>query len=211
MKFIKILLQFIFPSKFILNRIRKNDGIILSFDDGPHPIHTPIILDELAKRDIKAAFFVTGSELEKYPDLGKRIIAEGHLLGNHTYEHLNVKNVRFSDYKKSIIATEQIIMNISSSKHRFCFRPPYSAFSLKLIWYVLTTNYSIFNWTVDSRDSFIINRNELVDHVDNLDLRNGDVLLFHEDYKQTVAALPEIIDNIEARGINIHSQMDILF
>lgn len=109
MAYIKKILQIIFPRKFILNRLNGSEGVVLSFDDGPHPVHTPLILDELSRRNIKAAFFATGSELEKYQDLGRRIVDEGHLLGNHTYDHLDVKKVRFSRYKKSLIRSEKLL------------------------------------------------------------------------------------------------------
>lgn len=204
MDFIKHLLQKLFPGKFILERVAGVPGIVLSFDDGPHPLHTPIILDELSRRNIKAVFFVTGSELEKYPELGRRIIAEGHFLGNHTFEHLNVKDVNFSDYKKSIDKTEEIISRINDKDYKKLFRPPYSAFSLKLIWYVLTSNYLLFNWNIDSRDSFISDAQELLDYVVSLDFKEGDVLLFHEDYKHTVTALPEILDALRCHDYSFN-------
>lgn len=64
--------------------------IALTFDDGPHPTYTPLLLDGLAKRKVKATFFITGENAEAYPELVKRMQEEGHLIGNHTYSHIQL-------------------------------------------------------------------------------------------------------------------------
>lgn len=196
---IKKVLEFVFRRNFILSRFN-DGGISLTFDDGPHPINTPVILDELLKRNIKVAFFVTGCELEKYPDLGKRIVAEGHLLGNHTYDHINISEVPFAEYITSIEKAELVIGQFRAGKDRKLFRPPYSSFSFSLLCYVVTKSFLLFNWSLDSRDSFIKNSSDLIDYVNSMSIINGDILLFHDDYSQTAAALPTIIDDLLKKG-----------
>ena len=197
---IKYVLQRLFPNSFILGRIRKCDGVILTFDDGPHPKHTPLILAELARREIKAVFFVSGIELEKYPELGRLIVEQGHLLGNHTFEHPDIKHCSLTEYKQSVNRAEQLIeLACSGRDYRRLFRPPYSSFSLEMLSYFFFSDYLLLNWNVDSRDSFILNADELVEYVSSLPIRSGDILLFHEDYAQTVAALPAILEFFQSR------------
>ena len=163
-----------------------------------------MILKELAKRDIKAIFFVLGCKLEEYPELGHLIIEHGHLIGNHTYEHLNIKKCSYGEYKRSIEKAEKYISSIySHSNYRLLFRPPYGSFSIRQLFYVLFSKYLLINWTIDSRDSFILKASDLLKYCKKIEMRNGDILLFHEDYCQTVEALPEILDHIYQKGFKI--------
>ena len=197
---IKASLQFLFPKSFIFVKVKNFNGIILSFDDGPHPVHTPLILEELKKRSIKAVFFVTGCELEKYPELGRRIVADGHLLGNHTYEHVGVDKCCFKDYRLSIEKADSLIRSIVPLSDSKLFRPPFSKVSIELLWFMLFSDYKLFNWTQDSRDSFIPYPEQLMDYNRKLPIVNGDILLFHEDYEHTVCALPKLLDYFQESG-----------
>lgn len=194
---LKSFLQSCFKQKIIFNRLPVN-GLVLTFDDGPHPIHTPIIIDTLAKRGINAIFFVTGKELEQYPEMGRLIVQHGHILGNHTYEHLDLRKCDFNEYLRSIKKTYEIISLFQSPEKRI-FRPPYGSLSLRLITAIVSSKSILMNWTVDSRDSFIKEDARLVNYVKTLPITQGDILLFHEDYPQTMRALPEIIDHLTAR------------
>lgn len=200
-KIIKYFLSKTCPHSFVLGRVEKLHGLVLTFDDGPHPTNTSDILQTLAERNIKAIFFVTGCQLKKYPELGRKIVEYGHLIGNHTYDHLNIKKCTYSEYKKSIEKTEEnISLLYSDRKYQKLFRPPFSSFSIRLLVYIFFSRYLLVNWTIDSRDSFILQADSLVKYVNNLKLCNGDILLFHEDYSQTVEALPEILDHIQDQG-----------
>ena len=197
---IKTLLQFIFPTSFVFGRIKELNGIVLTFDDGPHPVHTPRILDILKKRNIQVVFFVTGSELAKFPALGEKIVADGHLLGNHVYDHMGVDECTFREYQLSIEKADNLINNIDSLEKAKLFRPPYSKISIKLLFFILFSKYTLFNWTIDSLDSFIHSKEELLDYCQKLSIVNGDILLFHEDYEHTVSALPKLLDYFQESG-----------
>ncbi len=190
--FIKKLIQSFFPSSIYLSKTKFN-GIIISFDDGPHPQHTPHILSTLSKKNIKGIFFVTGKELEKYPEMGKLIVQHGHMLGNHTYEHLDLKKCPFDEYIHSIENTYRTISSFQDAKIKI-FRPPYGRFSLKLLSYIVSSKTIMMNWTVDSRDSFIRDPEKLTTYVKSLPVNPGDILLFHEDYAHTMTALSQIIE-----------------
>ena len=111
------IIQQLFPSIHWRGKLR-GKSIFLSFDDGPDPDSTPVILDLLKQYDIKASFFCLGVQAEKYPDLLARIQAEGHLIGNHGYAHLNGWKSSFSEY----IANVERGARLLGSRY---FRPPY--------------------------------------------------------------------------------------
>ena len=106
---------------------KESQHIALTFDDGPNPRTTPIILEELRKRKIKATFFLVGEKVEKHPELAKRIVEEGHDIGNHSYTHINLANLDKQGVKKEIEFTQGIIKK-TTGKRPVLFRPPYGTY-----------------------------------------------------------------------------------
>src|SRR5688500_18549453 len=111
------------------NYSRHSNKIYLTFDDGPHPVATPFVLDTLRKYNAKATFFCIGKNVAAYPDIYKRILDEGHSTGNHTFNHLNGWKTPDNEYIKNIAqARKYIDSNL--------FRPPYgriTKFQLRLL------------------------------------------------------------------------------
>jgi peptidoglycan/xylan/chitin deacetylase (PgdA/CDA1 family) len=97
---------------------RREKKIYLSFDDGPHPVATPFVLDQLKKYNAKASFFCIGKNVAAYPSLYSRILEEGHTVGNHTQDHLNGWKTTTDDYLRNVKAAEKWIKS-------GLFRPPY--------------------------------------------------------------------------------------
>ena len=89
--------------------------VALTFDDGPHPVCTPQLLDGLKKRDVKVTFFVTGENVESYPEIVKRASEDGHLIGNHTFHHVQLTAANSDDFKKEIISTNDIIQEVTGN------------------------------------------------------------------------------------------------
>ena len=104
--------------------------VALTFDDGPHPVCTPQLLDGLKKRDVKVTFFVTGENVESYPEIVKRASEEGHLIGNHTFHHVQLTAANSDDFKKEIISTNDIIQEVTGKETSF-IRPPYGSWDKK--------------------------------------------------------------------------------
>ena len=98
----------------------------LTFDDGPHPVYTAHLLDELKKRGVKATFFVTGEHAELHPDLIKRMHDEGHLIGNHTYSHIQLTSSNKNQFKEELIQTNEILHDITGAEVQYV-RPPYGS------------------------------------------------------------------------------------
>jgi peptidoglycan-N-acetylglucosamine deacetylase len=201
-RMLKQIIQMASNQQYVLSRLPHTDGIVLTFDDGPHAGHTEKILRILDDRGIKALFFVLGSALSKYPTLAKSVSTSGHSLGNHTYEHLNLQKAHFKKSIDSIAKTQKLIDSLSDGVTRKYLRAPWGALSVRVLIYSILHRYRVFGWTWDSRDSFIANPDELLCRVIQVPVRPGDIVLFHEDYAHTVAALPKILDHYLDIGLH---------
>jgi peptidoglycan-N-acetylglucosamine deacetylase len=126
--------------------------VLLTFDDGPHPINTPKVLDELRHAGVQATFFVMGKKLET--SLGQELIhraaAEGHQIGNHTYSHPNLTELAEDQIREEILKTEQLIGDVSGGVK--ILRPPYGAHNSLVDQVAKELGYSLILWTVDTRD-----------------------------------------------------------
>ena len=110
------------PRRRLLESLPGTEAIYLTFDDGPHPEYTPRVLDVLAEYHAQATFFVVGQQCERYPDLVRRISAEGHAIGNHTYSHVKARDVSSSNYIDEVMRTNND-HSITRGKAMFTFSP----------------------------------------------------------------------------------------
>ncbi|NLK07936.1 MAG: polysaccharide deacetylase family protein [Firmicutes bacterium] len=182
--------------------------IALTFDDGPDPLYTPFILDILTEKEVPATFFLIGRHAEAYPELVKRIALEGHLIGNHTYNHRNLYGLDEENTRKEIFQAHDIISNtIGSPIH--LFRPPRGMYSQSTLEFAHELQYTTVLWSISSRDWAEVSSGSVARNI----LRNtqgGDILLFHDSgsiigtsggYRyNTVNALPLIIDGLRSQG-----------
>ena len=189
-------LQKLFPNRiWQMNKVEKK--IYLSFDDGPHPLHTPFVLDTLKKYKAKATFFCIGNNVGLYPEIFKRIIEEGHAIGNHTQQHLNGKKTDDETYIKDIQeASKYIDSNL--------FRPPYghiTSFQAKIIT-TLNRPYKIIMWTVLSGDfDQSISQQRCLENV-LFKTTNGSIVVFHDSEKaaeKMKATLPAVLKNFSEK------------
>ena len=186
--------------------------IALTFADGPDPKLTPKILDILKERHVKAAFFIVGRQAEQYPGLVKRIVAEGHEIGNHTYTHANLGETSDEQTRIELNATQRLIESITG-RSTTLFRPPYNADSRptelaelkplelaqdELGYLIVLENIDPEDWSRPGVDTIVQRVKE--------QRRQGSIVLLHDaggNRDQTVKALPKIIDYLETRGDQI--------
>ena len=169
--------------------------IALTFDDGPHPRYTEQILDGLAERDVKATFFVLGRNIEGREDIVKRIHDEGHLIGNHTYNHVRLTSLRLETACEELNKENQFIYDITGV-YPLYVRPPFGAWREGLD---CKMNMIPVMWTVDSKDWMLKNVNEIVGNVvDNV--KEGDIILMHDWYDTSVTAAMQIVDELQKKG-----------
>ena len=175
--------------------------VSLTFDDGPHPTYTPQILDILGRHGVKATFFVLGSKAEEHPDLVRRIVAEGHAVANHTWEHEDLRKLDEGAFAAQVDRTSEVLEEISGQRQT-CVRPPYGRSDRTVVERLAARGLTSVVWTADSRDFEKPGADAIVRSA--LDgLQPGAVILLHDGggkREQTIAALPRIIDGIRAAG-----------
>ncbi len=192
-------LQKLFPK--MVWKIKTNEKkIYLSFDDGPHPEHTIFVLDELKKYNAKATFFCIGNNVRLFSDVYKRIIDEGHSVGNHTYQHLNGKKTKDAVYIKDVVDAAKYIDST-------LFRPPYGQikkFQSKLL-RKIAKPYKIIMWTVLSGDFDVkITKEKCLENV-LFKTTNGSIVVFHDSEKAATKmkySLPKLLKIFTEKGFS---------
>ena len=181
----------------------KEKVLYLSFDDGPHPVATPFVLDVLKKYDALATFFCIGKNVEAYPQLYRRTLLEGHRVGNHTYDHLNGWKVDDRRYLENI---REAGRRIDSD----LFRPPYGrigALQSRLL-RSAPFNYQIIMWDVLSADfDQTLTGDRCARNVIRY-ARQGSVVVFHDSEKafpRMRVALPVVLNEFSTQGYRFES------
>lgn len=173
----------------------------LTFDDGPSR-YTPQLLDMLTDYGIPATFFLLGKQAELHPNLVRRIVAEGHEVGNHSYSHPNLRLIPPARKAEEIQRTDAILRELGASP--LYLRPPYGTYDRFTVDIADALGLSVMLWSVDSRDWQRL-------PADYAQLRTSrgfsypqgalrGIFLFHDTYKATVDALPKIIEDLRAGG-----------
>jgi len=182
-------------------KLAPNDKLIaLTFDDGPWPKYTAQILEILKKNNIKATFFVVGQVLKNHPDLGRRIVTEGHTIGNHTWHHW----YHFFNRQAAALEidrTSDLIYKTTGTKTTL-FRPPGGILHNGLAAYARSKNYTVVMWSADSIDYALPSPPTLVNRVVR-QASPGGIVLLHDGggpRKNTVAALPTMISKLKKKG-----------
>jgi peptidoglycan/xylan/chitin deacetylase (PgdA/CDA1 family) len=180
--------------------------VALTFDDGPNGVFTARILDALHESRAPASFFVLGSNAERYPDLIKRIAAEGHLIGNHTFRHSRFDQVTKAEMEKDIADGSIAIEALTGMKPRW-FRPPYGINGEGLEEACRRQGLVIAGWSLDANDWNPHPVEELVEAIVS-QVTPGDIILLHDGWETrpdadrhlTAAAVPVIIDKLRQAG-----------
>lgn len=175
--------------------IREDKKIALTFDDGPHPYYTEQLLDGLAKRGVKATFFLLGCNIEGNEEVVRRMAEEGHLIGNHTYYHVDITTLSQEEACAEIQDTSRKITEITGEPVEYV-RPPFGNWSQELECEVMMI--PIF-WSVDTLDWSTRNADLLVQQVVS-EVEENDIILMHDSYKSTVQAALRIVDLLQAEG-----------
>ena len=180
--------------------------IALTFDDGPDPLYTEQLLDGLKKRGAKASFFVMGKQAEAYPELIVRMQKEGHLIGNHTYSHVQLKNNNREDFKAELKKTNETLFQITGQETEYV-RPPYGSWDKSF-----ETELTMIPvlWTIDPMDWCSDDVAGLVRRVTDKAEENA-VILMHDEYKSSVEAALEIVDILQKQGYEFVTVEELLF
>lgn len=175
-------------------------NVALTFDDGPDPDRTPEVLRILAHHGATATFFLLGERAEQYPELVRKMAEAGHCLGNHTWSHPHCPRFDADAVLEELRRTEAAIsVAIGGTTHRL-FRPPYGEVTLAQARSLLRGGWRVAQWSADSRDYRGANRMQIEACGETVVAR--DVLLMHDSYDTTVAALPGLLESLKRRGLH---------
>jgi peptidoglycan/xylan/chitin deacetylase (PgdA/CDA1 family) len=205
--------------KNTIYRVNSADKLVaLTFDDGPSPVWTPQILDELNKAGIKATFFMVGEHAEKYPTVARRVAKEGHEIGNHTYDHHVLLYYKPEELKDEISRAERAIKGVTGVTTKY-FRPPKAWLTQKEKAIIDQMGYKVILWSLNSKDWVTFHDKQITSYI----LRNiqpGDIILFHDsggaftaeggDRSQTVKTIPRLVRKLKERGYKFVTISELL-
>lgn len=173
--------------------------IAMTFDDGPHPSNTPRLLDMLKQRNIKATFYVVGKNVREYPDIVRRILAEGHEIGNHTWDHQALSSMSAERVHQELAMTHNAVLEVAGYQIR-TMRPPYGATNLRVKQQCYQEfGYPTILWSVDPLDwkrpgsSVVAQRIISSTHA-------GAIILSHDIHEPTINAMPQTLDALLNKG-----------
>lgn len=180
--------------------------IALTFDDGPHPYYTEKLLDGLKERGVVATFFVTGEHASLHPDVIKRMHEEGHMIGNHTYSHIQLTSANKEEFKEELVATSEVIEEIIGEEVIYV-RPPYGCWDKSL---ETELNMIPVLWTIDpldwcSDDAGCVANKVIAKAGEN------EIILMHDYYESSVEAALKVVDELLEEGYTFVTVEEILF
>jgi len=204
-----------FPGTFVLSGSRDKRKVALTFDDAPDPRVTPVILNTLSKHRIRATFFIVGDRAAKNPELVKRIIREGHVIGNHSYNHAVLTKLPLPQFQQQIWKTDGIIKRIAGVSPRLV-RPPYGEMKPQQVAWGKQNGFTVVNWDVDSEDWRNNPSSSRVIANIKKTLQPGSIILQHagggdrQNLSGTIDALPVLIEMLQGKGYEIVTLPELL-
>ena len=190
--------------------VQEADGaprrVALTFDDGPHPYYTEQLLDGLKERGVKATFFVTGEHAKLHPDVIQRMYEEGHLIGNHTYSHIQLRKNNQEAFREELIRTNEVIGEITGGEVLYV-RPPYGSWDKS---FEKELNMIPVLWTIDPLDWCSHDASCVADKVLKK-VKENDIILLHDWYDTTVEAAFQIVDELKGKGYLFVTVEELLF
>lgn len=178
----------------------------ITFDDGPNPDYTELLLEGLKERGVKATFFLLGKEVELYPDIVASIYADGHLIGTHSYEHVNLSNLNDAAAIEQVDKTNAAIYKITGEYPEY-IRPPFGNWKKDLDY--KTTMIEVL-WDIDPLDWKTSNSDIIAQRVIEK-VQENDIILLHDASESSVKAAFKIIDALQEQGYEFVTVDEILF
>jgi peptidoglycan/xylan/chitin deacetylase (PgdA/CDA1 family) len=198
----------------LVPRVNTSQKVVaLTFDDGPTPEATGPVLSALEEGQVRATFFVTGADLEKNMDEGRRIVAAGHELGNHSYSHERMVLVTPSFVRREVERTDELIRT-AGYRGEIYFRPPYGKKLFALPYYLSRTGRKSITWDVepDSYPEVAADSDKIAEHVLSR-ARPGSIIILHVMYGsrgESLKAVKKIVEGLKAQGYSFKTVTELL-
>lgn len=184
-------------SRFVTRMPRRSQSLYLTFDDGPHPEWTPRILDVLASHSARATFFTIGKEVQQNGPLVRRIIAEGHALGSHTFTHPRPQSLSIEQFQQEMERTHRVLEDVTGDPVHL-YRPPYGKVTARQFLNLWNAGRRIALWNRDPRDYAAADSTELVRRFHGSTLQAGDVVLLHDNQPVTADGLDRCLKSVSS-------------
>lgn len=168
-----------------------------------------LILETLAKQDVKVTFFMVGDWIEKNGEAVKKIYEAGHEIGNHSYNHPHVNNISLEKNKEQIQKCSDLVKNITGTGTTL-YRGPYGEYNDTVIKSATELNHITIQWSIDTLDYNGLTGEQMWDRIEPK-LANGSIILMHNGTDNTALSLDEIISNIKSKGYQIVKVSDLIY
>ena len=185
---------------FLVNGSRGCRSVCLTFDDGPHPEHTPRLLDVLAERGVRATFFVVGREVERCPDVVRRIAAEGHELGHHSFTHSEPRQTSAGTLVAEVERTRRLLAEVVGGEYNL-FRPPKGELTAGKLWALWRAKQTVVLWNRDPCDFAGPTTEAVRQRAVAMPLSSGDVVLLHDNVPHAAWVVRDLVDRAAGRGL----------
>jgi peptidoglycan/xylan/chitin deacetylase (PgdA/CDA1 family) len=185
---------------FALSAPATSRCVMLTFDDGPHPQHTPALLDCLKARGVPATFFVLGREVERHPEIVRRMAAEGHDVGHHSYTHGEPAKTSSMALLEEVSRGARLLESILGRRPRL-FRPPHGKLTLSKTLGLWAARQTVVLWNKDPKDFACGSAERLEAWFREHPLAGGDVVLLHDTNPYTVGAIDTIVERVTSAGL----------
>lgn len=179
----------------LMEQSQAHPEVALTFDDGPSPKYTPLLLDGLKERNVRATFFLLGKNVKENQELVQRMQAEGHLLGNHTYNHVQLNKIPETTARQEILKTNNEIYE-ATGKYPEYMRPPYGAWKKNM---ELCIEMLPVFWDIDTLDWKSQNVDAILKAAGE-EPEDGSIILMHDEYQTSVEAALLLIDRLKEKG-----------
>ena len=179
--------------------------VALTFDDGPSPRCTPQLLDGLKARDVRATFFVVGCQVEKDPDIVVRMAAEGHQVGNHSYDHKELGKLSVREAAEDMEKNDVLLRRLLGAGD-YWVRPPYGLLSESERQALAVP---VIGWSLDTEDWKSKNAEKILDILYR-QVSDGDIILLHDRYLNSVSAALQAIDHLQQQGYRFVTVSELL-
>jgi peptidoglycan/xylan/chitin deacetylase (PgdA/CDA1 family) len=192
------------------DRSKRPKLIALTFDDGPYPVYTPLLLDELHRLGVRATFFLIGRDAEQWPEITKRIEAEGHEIADHTYSHPELDHETADQVREEVLKGRDVLWSLAHDPaERELMRPPHGRYTMATLQAVQSVGFDVVLWTDDSGDWRTLTAAQIAGDM----LRHAtapDIVLLHSGKLATIQALAPVVQRFKDAGYEFVTAGELL-
>ena len=195
---------------FMVSGPKASRRVTLTFDDGPHPEYTPVLLDRLKERNVPATFFVLGRQAERYPDIVRRMAAEGHDVGHHSFTHSEPSETSARKLLSEARQTRDLLTSLIGHESKL-FRPPHGKITAPKAVALWKEKQSIVLWNQDPKDFSCGSTDALRSWFQEHTLSGGDIILLHDVHPYAGEAMDVMVEQVAAAGLAFGRVSDWVF